>query len=175
MDRDPGWRGLGRWTTRAALGAALALGGALGARAQEGREDIAVRGTGCELVAEATLEGRCPPRGIPEREEPWLPVVALPDPATTDCERLAIVVDNITITRCPTVPGAPMMRLDSPAATGAGIDVATAPDYDGPSDILPFQLCFGPEPWPESITLHAPTSEDVITEARVRAFCCEVC
>jgi len=168
-------RTIGRMACRIALGAALALGGALAANAEEGREDIPVRGSGCVLVAEPAVIGRCPPHVIPEREEPWLPVVELPDPDAMACERLAVVVDNIEVTRCPAMPGGLAIQLDSPAAYGAGIDVAIAPDYDGPSDILPFQLCFGPEPWPESITLRGPTQEDIVTSARLRAFCCETC
>jgi len=175
MDRST-W---GKTGTCALLLAAMLLGGALAVRAEDGDlgEDIPVRGTACELLAEHAFRITCPPKQIPEREDPWLPVIKLPDPEEEPgCEQLVVVVDNIEVTRCPTLgPGGVTLVLDSPAARAPGIAVVAEPDYGGPSDILPFQLCFDRDAWPESITLEGPSAEEYVTAARVRAYCCATC
>lgn len=158
------------------LFAALTLGGALGARA-EGWEDRPVSGESCELLAGQVVSGTCPRSQIPEREEPWLPVIALPDPASTpNCEQLIVVVDNIAVSYCPHVGGRPMsIGFEAPVPLAEAVAVTTVPDYGGPSDILPFQLCFGRENWPTSIALYGPSDNEFVTRASVRAYCCAAC
>lgn len=168
-----------RAAAAAALAASLVAGARLGSQAARAGvlEEVPVRGFGCWQVGDSvTITALCPMRAIPEREDPWLPVVELPDPASLPgCAELALVVDNVRITTCPGVPRPVGFTLGSDRATAEPLSIIAEPDYGGPGDILPFQICLDDGPWPSSVVIRPPDPEQHVIGAVVRTFCCEDC